>query len=470
MKMYKLLPLVAAVALTGCMSMAPSYERPVAPIAEQWPQGAAYDQAKLNQAALPDWQSFYQDERLRAVLSQMLENNRDLRVALLNVEKVRQAYNIQRSEFLPHLAGIGEGRHQGTPSGLSATGKDTVSHVYSANLAMASYELDLFGRVKSLSDEALNQYLATAQAQQAAQVTLIAETANLWLKLGADQSVLDFSNQQLNSQKQSYAMSQASYRVGAISLLELNQAKTMLASAQKSAIAAQRALAQDKNALTLLVGADIDAKLLPQGVADITLAGVLPQGAPSEVLLNRPDIKAAEYRLQAANANIGAARANFFPRIALIASGGSAATELGNVFEAGTRVWSFAPSVSLPIFTGGANWASLQVSKVKKEIAVAEYEKSIQTAFREVADALATQGTIDEELKAQQSLAKATEQAYRLAQEQYRLGATSFMTVLDSQRQFVSAQTGLVMAQQARASSLVSLYKSLGGGVTTAEE
>ena len=233
-------------------------QRWIAPIASQWPAGAAYEQAKLNQDALPSWQSFYQDERLRAVLGQMLENNRDLRVALLNVEKVRQAYNIQRSDYLPHLAAVGEGRHQGTPSGLSASGRDTVTHVYSANLAMASYEVDLFGRVKSLSDEALNKYLATAQAQQAAQVTLIAETANLWLKLGADQSVLNFANEQLQSQKQSFAMSEASYRAGAISLLELNQAKTMLASAQKSAIAAQRTLAQDKNALTLLVGSDFE--------------------------------------------------------------------------------------------------------------------------------------------------------------------------------------------------------------------
>lgn len=470
MKGFKLLPLLAALALTGCMSMAPTYERPQAPISAQWPAGAAYDKAKTNQSALPDWQEFYQDKRLQSVISKMLENNRDYRVALLNVEKVRQAYNIQRSEFLPHLAAVGEGRHQGTPSGLSPMGQDTVSHVYSANLAMASYELDLFGRVKSLSREALNKYLATEQAQQASQVTLIAETANLWLKLGADQSVLDFSKQQLQSQQQSYQMSQASYREGAISLLELHQAKTMLASAEKNAVSAERAVAQDKNALTLLVGSDIDEALLPKSVSNVTLGAVLPEGAPSEVLLNRPDIKAAEYRLQAANANIGAARANFFPRITLVASGGSSATELSHVFDGGTRVWSFVPSVSLPIFTGGANLANLRVSQVSRDIAVAEYEKSIQTAFREVADALAMEGTITQELQAQQDLADATAQAYRLAQDQYRLGATSFMTVLDSQRQYVAAQTGLVMAQQARASSLVALYKSLGGGVTKSKE
>ena len=390
-KTFKFLPLVAALALTGCMSMAPSYERPQAPILNAWPTGEAYADAKINQQALPDWHEFFTDERLRKVIELTLENNRDYRVAMLNVQKMRYAYNIQRSEFLPSISGVGSGEHSGTPRTLSATGQDTVSHVYSANLAMASYELDLFGRIRSLSDEALNQYFATEEARKSARVTLIAETANLWLQLGADRSLLAFAKETLDSQEKSYKLSEASYKAGAINLLD-------------------------------------------NKVEVVTLAGVLPQGVPSEVLLNRPDIAQAEYTLLAANADIGAARANFFPRITLVASGGTGSTELDDLFSGGTRLWSFAPSISLPIFTGGANWATLRVSETERDIAVADYEKAIQTAFREVADALATEGTIERELKATQDYADATKKAYELAQARYRHGSESFLTVLDSQR------------------------------------
>lgn len=306
-KTFKFLPLVAALALTGCMSMAPSYERPQAPILNAWPTGEAYADAKINQQALPDWHEFFTDERLRKVIELTLENNRDYRVAMLNVQKMRYAYNIQRSEFLPSISGVGSGEHSGTPRTLSATGQDTVSHVYSANLAMASYELDLFGRIRSLSDEALNQYFATEEARKSARVTLIAETANLWLQLGADRSLLAFAKETLDSQEKSYKLSEASYKAGAINLLELNQAKQMYASAQASYASSQRAVAQDMNALALLVGTNVPEDLLPNKVEVVTLAGVLPQGVPSEVLLNRPDIAQAEYTLLAANADIGAA-------------------------------------------------------------------------------------------------------------------------------------------------------------------
>ena len=318
-KTFKFMPLVAALALTGCMSMAPSYERPQAPILTAWPSGEAYADAKLNQQALPDWREFFTDERLRKVIQMTLDNNRDYRVAMLNVQRMRYAYNIQRSEFLPSISATGSGDHTGTPRTLSATGQDTVNHVYSANLAMASYELDLFGRIRSLSDEALNQYFATEEARKSSRVTLIAETANLWLQLGADRSLLAFAKETLDSQEQSYKLSEASYKAGAINLLELNQAKQMYASAQASYASSQRAVAQDLNALALLVGTDVPEELLPTKVEVVTLAGMLPKGVPSEVLLNRPDIAQAEYTLMAANADIGAARANFFPRITLVA-------------------------------------------------------------------------------------------------------------------------------------------------------
>ncbi|MBO7173063.1 MAG: efflux transporter outer membrane subunit [Burkholderiaceae bacterium] len=469
MKIVKVLPLMAAMMLTGCVSMSPFYDRPEAPVASAWPQGPAYEQAALNQAALPDWEAFYTDSRLREVIKMTLANNRDYRVAMLNVERLRQAYNIQRSEFLPYLAAAGEGTHTRTPESLSESGVAKISHTYSANLAMASYELDLFGRIKSLSQEALNRYFATEEGRKSARVTLIAETANLWLKLGADRSLLDFAKMTLESQEKSFQLSEASYKAGAIGLLELNQAKTMLASAQRAHASAQRAVAQDLNAMGVLVGTQVPEELLPVKVEKVTLAGVLPQGAPSEVLLNRPDIAAAEYALIAANANIGAARAAFFPRITLIGAYGSAATDLGDLFTGGTRMWSFVPSISLPIFTGGAAWAAYQVSQRDKEIAIANYEKAIQVAFKEVADAMATEGTIEAELKAQADLASSTKQAYDLAQARYQQGASSFLEVLDSQRQWVSAQTGLVMAEQARAASLVTLYKTLGGGAIDAQ-
>lgn len=470
MKSLKLLPLVAALALTGCMSMAPSYERPEAPIAASWPEGEAYANAKLNQQALPDWQEFFTDPRLRQVIQMMLDNNRDYRVAMLNVDRMRYAYNIQRANFLPSISATGSGEHSGTPRTVSTTGRDTVSHVYSANLAMASYEIDLFGRIRSLSEEALNEYFATEEARKSSRVTLIAETANLWLQLGADRSLLQFAKETLDSQTKSYQLTEASYKAGAINLLELNQAKSMLASAQSSYASSQRAVAQDINALNLLVGTNVPEDLLPQKAEVVTMAAMLPNGVPSEVLLNRPDIAQAEYSLIAANANIGAARANFFPRITLVASGGTGSTELSDLFDGGTRMWSFAPSVSLPIFTGGANWATLRVSETDRDIAVANYEKAIQTAFSEVANALATEGTIEAELAAISDLADSTKKAYELAQTRYRHGSESFLTVLDSQREYVSAQTQLTVAQQARAMSLVTLYKTLGGGAVDQKE
>ncbi len=464
MPSFKLLPLVAVLALTGCVSMAPSYERPVAPVAYEWPTGPAYAKAKLNQEALPDWQEFYTDNRLREVIQMSLDNNRDYRVAMLNVEKARYAYNIQRSNFLPTVSANGSGQHQGTPRTLNTTSQDTVSHVYSANLAMASYELDLFGRVRSLSTEALNEYFATDEARKSARVTLIAETANAWLQLGTSRSILSFTRETFESQEKSYKLMKASYDAGAINLLELNQAKSQYAAAKASYLAAQRDEAQALNTLTTLVGADVPAKWLPERVEVVTMDGVLPKGVPSEVLLNRPDIAQAEFALKAANANIGAARANFFPRISLVASGGTGSTEIDDLFNSGTRMWSFAPSVTLPIFTGGANWATLRVSETDKKIAVANYEKSIQTAFSEVANALATEGTIEEELQAQTEYADATKKAYEFAHQRYKMGSESYLSVLDSQRTYVAAQTQWVVAQQARSMSLVSLYKTLGGG------
>ena len=466
----KVLPLALCLALTGCVSMSPTYERPEAPVAGEWPQGEAYAKAALNQEALPDWKTYYTDARLREVIELALANNRDLRVALLNVEKVRQAYNVERSHFLPNLSGAASGAHTRTPATLSTTGRTVVSHTYTANLAMASYELDLFGRIKSLSDQALNEYLATREARRAAQASMIAETANAWLSLGADEALLRFSRENLATQEKTYSLMKNSYDAGGISLLELNQARTALAQAKASLNAAQRAVAQDKNALTLLAGTSVDPKLLPSDVSVVTLKGSLPKGAPSEVLLNRPDIARAEFSLKAANANIGAARANFFPRITLVGNYGSGSRELRDLFDAGTNAWSFTPSVSLPIFTGGANLATLRVSEANRDIALANYEKAIQSAFREVADALALEGTVEDSLKAYEELAKSASEAYRLANIRYREGAESLLVLLDTQRSYISARTGLVAAQQARAASLVGLYRVLGGGAGIDEE
>lgn len=465
-KILPILPLAAALALTGCVNLAPDYERSASPVAEAWPQGEAYQQSELKREALPEWQSFFRDERLRQVIGAALENNRDLRISALNVEKARALYGVQRADLFPTVAARASNAAADTRGG-------STTHQYTAQLAMASYEIDFFGRVRNLTESALQSYLQSEDAQRSAQGSLIAEVAMAWLTLGADRAQLKLQQEELASQEESFRLVEDSYKYGASSQLDYEQARTTVASARAQIASYVRAVAQDRNAIELLVGAKVDDALLPEAlVLGATLPATLPEGVPSEVLLNRPDIMSAERGMIAANANIGVARAAFFPSVSLTAAAGSTggAMHLDDLFARGTGVWSFAPSISLPIFTGGANLANLRSAEASQQIAAATYEKSIQTAFREVADALATEGTVERELAARRDYADAAEKAYELSSSRYKAGAAAFTEVLEMQRAKVAADQQLISAELSRASSLVTLYKVLGGGTTLAEK
>ncbi|HOP40835.1 MAG TPA: AdeC/AdeK/OprM family multidrug efflux complex outer membrane factor [Geobacteraceae bacterium] len=465
-----LIALVAvAVCLAGC-TMAPKYSRPAAPVPAAWPQGPSYREAA---GASPDtvvadipWQKFFVDEKLRKLVALALENNRDLRVAALNIERSMAQYQISRSELLPKVDANASATYQRLAEDFSGTGIPLNIHQYNVGLGISSYELDLFGRVRSLKDQALQQYFATEQARRSVQISLVAEVAANYLSLAADQERLQLAKETLASQQASYQLIRSRYEAGVSSALDLHQAQTSVDAARVDIARYTTLAAQNENALALLVGSQVPADLQPTALSE-TLSALkdLPPGLPSDVLLSRPDILQAEHLLKGANANIGAARAAFFPRITLVSSVGFGSDQLGDLFASGAFVYSVAPRVSLPIFQGGANRANLKVSEVDRDIAVAQYEKAIQNAFREVADALAQRGTIDDQVQAQQSLADATAQSFRLSEARYEKGVDSYLNVLDSQRSLYAAQQNLISVRLARLANLVTLYKVLGGGV-----
>ncbi len=453
--------------LAGC-TMAPRYQRPDAPVAAGWPEGAAYpatEQAVEASAAETPWRSFFVDPQLQALIAQALENNRDLRVAVLNIERSRAQYRIERSGLLPGIDATGNARNQRVAQDLSGTGASEIVRQYDATLGVSAYELDLFGRVRSLKDQALQQYLATEQAQRSVQISLVSEVAITYLSLAADSERLQLARETLANQQAAFDLVQRRFDAGVASALDLNQARTSVDAARVDIARFTTLVAQDVNALTLVVGAPLAAELLPAALAP-ELAGLqdITPGLPSEVLLARPDILQAEHRLQAANANIGAARAAFFPRITLTSSIGTGSNELSGLFEPGSRTWLFAPQVTLPIFNAGSNRAKLKVANVDRDIALALYEKAIQAAFKEVADALAQRGTIEEQLAAQQSLTDTDAESYRLSRARYDKGVDSYLSVLDSQRALYSAQQNLIGTRLTRLTNLVTLYKVLGGG------
>lgn len=450
--------------LTGCMSLAPRYERPAAPVPERFPVPSAA--ASGPAAADIGWSEFFADARLRALIELALANNRDLRVAALNVERARALYQVQGGALFPTVSAVGTGSTQRVPEDLSPGGRAVINRSVSANVAITSYELDLFGRVRSLNEQALQQYFATDESRRAAQIGLVAEVAGAWLTLATDLERLQLAQQTLLAQSRSYELVKRSYELGVASALEARQAQVTLETARGEAARIGAQVAQDRNALALLAGGPVPAGLEPEVplAAGIAQVAELPAGLPSEVLLRRPDVRAAERSLQAANASIGAARAAFFPRITLTGSAGSASSQLDGLFGSGTRAWSFVPQITLPLFTGGANRANLEAAKVDREIAVARYEKAIQVAFREVADALALRATLAEQLAAQQALVEALADALKLAQARFDRGVDSYLQVLDAQRQLYAAQQGLVVLRLARDANLVTLYKTLGGG------
>ncbi len=464
-----LIPLVSALMLTGCVSLAPDYERPEAPVAAAWPADAAMKNAEVLTNGLAAWSDFFTDERLVKLIHLALENNRDLRTAVYNVEKARAQYNVSRADLLPSIAAKGDE----TASHVDNRVPSETTHTYSATAALASYELDFFGRVRNTNEQALQAYFQTEAAQRSAQMTVITDTAQTWLALGAAKSQLKLAEDTFKSQSETAQLIEKSYEAGASSLIDVQQIRQSVATATAARVQAERSVAQYRNALSLLVGASYDQALEPDGLATASVNRVSAiSNVPSDVLLQRPDIASAEAVLKSANANIGVARAAFFPRITLTGYYGTSSTDLSNLFDSGTKVWQFVPSISLPIFAGGANVANLKAAQAQQKAALSSYEGAIQKAFRDVSDALATEGTVEEELKAKKDLADAAGETYRLALERYKTGADSYLSVLDSQRTHFAAQQGLISAQLARSASLVTLYKAMGGGsvLETAEK
>ncbi len=460
-----ILSLSILLALGGC-SLIPDYQRPAPPVAATLPGDGVY--AGTTQAAAatpPEWRGFFRDPALQQLIAVALDNNRDLRVAALNVEAFQAQYRIQRSELFPQLGAAGSGTRQRLPGDLSSSGEPTTAGQYSATLGVSAWELDLFGRVRSLRDAALQQYFATEQAQRATQISLVAGVANAWLALQADRAQLALSEDTLRTYEQSYALTQRSFEVGVATALELAQSRTAVEGARISVAQYRRLVAQDANALQLLLGTGSAEGLNATAALDGELLAELPVGVSSELLLRRPDILQAEHALKAANASIGAARAAFFPSIGLTASAGTASSQLSGLFDGGSGTWLFQPQINLPIFTAGRLKANLDYAELQQDIRVAQYEQAIQAAFREVADGLAARGTYREQLVAQRDLVESSSEYYRLAESRYRAGVDSQLTLLDAQRQLFAARQQLIASRLAQLSGEIALFKALGGGV-----
>jgi len=445
------LALLAAAVLSAC-SLTPTYERPPAPVAPAFPDAAA---GSGTPAAERAWADFLADARLRALVEIALQNNRDLRIAVLNVEQTRAQYGVQRADRLPSVGvGVSGSRAPGTTGGIAST--------YSAGLSVSAFELDLFGRVRSLSEAALARYLASDEGRRSAQMTLIAAVANAELALRADDELLQVTQRTLASREEGLKLTRVRFDAGAAAEPELRNAESLIAAARVSVIALQRQRSQDQNALVLLLGQPLPATLPAAPSLDALGFAELPAGLPSDVLLQRPDVRQAEQTLIAANANIGAARAAFFPRITLTGSAGFASNHLSSLFD--NTAWTFAPQLLQPLFDAGRNQSNLEATKAAREIAVAQYEKAIQVAFREVADALAGRATLNDQLVAQQAQAAAETRRLALADLLFKGGAASQLDLLDAERSSLAARQAVVQLQLAKAQNAVLLYRVLGGG------
>ncbi|CAG9270565.1 efflux transporter outer membrane subunit [Paraburkholderia unamae] len=469
---------VAAALLAGC-TMEPWYHRPEAPVSQSFPQGGVYATQPVaasengqpaksaNGAAATDigWREFFVDPRLQQLVDIALKNNRDLRVSVLNVEAARAQYQIARADLFPAINGVGTDTRTRTPKDLLTNPNSPNPYsVYNVGV-QASWELDFWGRIRSLKDQALAQYLSTAYARKAAEITLVSEVADQYLVMLSDDDLLKVTQETLKTAQDSYNIAKAQFETGTGTELDLRQAQTVVENAQANMQAQLRARAQAENALVLLIGEPLPADL-PQGLPldGQALLNDIPAGLPSDLLTRRPDIMQAEETLLAANANIGAARAAFFPKISLTAAFGSESLSLGGLFKAGTAAWSFVPQITLPIFEGGSNIANLQLANVEKRIEIANYEKSIQSAFREVADGLAARGTYDEQIAALERSTFANQRSLTLSELRYKNGVDSYLPVLAAQTSLYTAQQSLVTARLARLTNLVDLYRALGGG------
>jgi multidrug efflux system outer membrane protein len=472
---------LAVAALSACTLM-PHYQRPQSPVPDRWPADAGRPSDTASPEVAIDqigWKDFFTDPRLQRLVDVALQNNRNLRIAALNVAASEAQFRVERGNLFPAISARGSGIAERLPAngalplgGAGGSGPvqpsgaaATTVHYYSAGIGFTNYELDLFGRQRSLTTQAFEQYLAQSEARRSTQISLVAEVATDYFAVLTDQALVNLTRQTLQSETESYELTRAMYERDTTTLLSLRQAESAVDAARVSLAQYQRQLDRDTHALTLVLGQEIPSDLPP--AKDMNTDGVLaavPASLPSDLLTHRPDILSAEHALRAANANIGAARAAFFPSIQLTASGGTASSRLNGLFKGGTGTWSFAPTISLPIFAGGQNVANLDLAHIEKNTAVAQYELTIQTAFREVSDALSARGTYIEERRAQQALVAADGEAYHLAQMRFRSGVDSYLATLDAQRSLYTAQQGLATVRQAELANQVTLYKALGGG------
>lgn len=459
---------LASLAVGGCRTMAPEYARPEAPVPATFANAAGGADERGRGAADIPWDKFFTDANLRRIVGTAIANNRDLRTAVLNIDRARAQYRIQRSALFPSVNVTANGVRQRIPEGVfGGAGGAFNAEQYSANVGVSGYELDIFGRIRSLNDRAVQAYLATEQARRAVQIGLVAEVAQAYLTYAADQERLALARETLESQQTSLGLTRQRLDAGVASALDVRQAETTVETARADVARYTMLVAQDRNALDLIAGAPVAPELLPAGpLQAVSALADLPAGVPSTVLQQRPDVLSAEHQLRAMYANIGAARANFFPTISLTTSVGTASGALSGLFTAGSGAWAFLPQMVMPVFNAGRNRATLDVAEVDRELALASYERTIQAAFREVADALAVRATIDEQLAAQEGLVRAAADGLRLADARFRGGVDSYLPVLDAQRALYQSQQGVIAVRLARSANLVSLYRALGGGWT----
>lgn len=469
--MYRRLLLVGlATCLSGCLHGA-KYTRPGLPVPTAWPEGPASQASTTAASEAVDvkWQQFFTDEKLQTVIQLALANNRDLRVAALNVEKTQAQYQIRRAAQFPEVDATANGDSYRLPTTATVGGFTVPEAVtvrqYSVGLSVG-WELDLFGRIRSLKREALEQYLATQQARSAAQISLIAEVATTYLILASDKDNLRLARATFEAQNTSYDLIQRSREAGIASDLDLRQSQSQVEAARVDIARYIGQVAVDKDMLNLLVGTAVPPDLLPSELVSDNEFRDVSAGLPSEVLLRRPDILMAEDQLKAAYANVDAARAELFPKIVLTGSAGFMSDDLTNLFVGEAKTWSFAPQIVMPIFDAGARRANLKAARVDRDVAVAEYEKAIQVGFREVADTLTLRTTLMQQQDAQQALVDALDQTYRLSEARYKAGIDSYLSVLVAQRSLYRSQQDLINLRMARLANLVTFYKVLGGGAS----
>ncbi len=455
------IPLMLLLTLAGC-SLAPQYQRPQLPVPDALPAAAAPSEA-ASAVSATEWRTTFPDPRMQSLIERALAGNRDLRVAVLNVERAAAMYRIQRSELYPGFGAAAVGQRYRVPEKMSSDGQASTVGEYSVSVGIPTWEIDLFGRVASLRDAALHQYLATDEVRAATELSVVSATATSYLALAADSESLSLARSTLAANQSSYDLIVQSRDLGVATDLDMNQARSLVESARADVARLEGNLRVDQNALSLLVGEPVGAEFLPDGLRAVEPIAEIEPGLRSDVLLQRPDILAAEHMLMAANANIGAARAAFFPRVTLTAQAGTLSPEVSSLFGSGTGTWSFAPQIVAPIFAGGALRANLAATRTSREIAVAQYEKAIQQAFAEVSDALAERSALSNERSAVEGLVTSLEETHRLATARYEAGIDSYLQVLVVERSLFAARQRLVGLRFAEQANRITLFKVLAG-------